>query len=163
MSTFFPVGNNFGFVEWSVDHRIYCAWRVKIFFFFYQLDPGQWWFLAHYRKCMDNLILISQNKFKAIIISTFFCFHRDTTVQTLTLQPTVQDGIIMYEDSPLVCLCIFALNTVFVFILLHIMYPSNIMSYWYTGVWSVPLCSHGCNFIFVKFTNRWRRWKMAIF
>ncbi|XP_064614845.1 von Willebrand factor A domain-containing protein 8-like [Liolophura sinensis] len=28
--------------------------------------------------------------------------HRDTTVQTLTLQPTVQDGIIIYEDSPLV-------------------------------------------------------------
>ncbi|XP_041358414.1 von Willebrand factor A domain-containing protein 8-like [Gigantopelta aegis] len=28
--------------------------------------------------------------------------HRDTTVQTLTLQPTVQDGIIVYEDSPLV-------------------------------------------------------------
>ena len=27
---------------------------------------------------------------------------RDTTVQTLTLQPTVQDGVIMYEDSPLV-------------------------------------------------------------
>lgn len=28
--------------------------------------------------------------------------HRDTTVQTLTLQPTVQDGVIVYEDSPLV-------------------------------------------------------------
>ncbi|XP_067669611.1 von Willebrand factor A domain-containing protein 8-like [Haliotis asinina] len=28
--------------------------------------------------------------------------HRDTTVQTLTLQPTVQDGVIIYEDSPLV-------------------------------------------------------------
>ncbi|KAL4635681.1 von Willebrand factor A domain-containing protein 8 isoform X1 [Arapaima gigas] len=28
--------------------------------------------------------------------------HRDTTVQTLTLQPSVQDGIIVYEDSPLV-------------------------------------------------------------
>lgn len=28
--------------------------------------------------------------------------HRDTTVQTLTLQPSVQDGIIIYEDSPLV-------------------------------------------------------------
>uniref|UniRef100_A0ABM0MSB4 von Willebrand factor A domain-containing protein 8-like n=1 Tax=Saccoglossus kowalevskii TaxID=10224 RepID=A0ABM0MSB4_SACKO len=28
--------------------------------------------------------------------------HRDTTVQTLTLQPNVQDGIIVYEDSPLV-------------------------------------------------------------
>jgi len=27
---------------------------------------------------------------------------RDTTVQTLTLQPTVHDGIIRYEDSPLV-------------------------------------------------------------
>lgn len=29
-------------------------------------------------------------------------FRRDTTVQTLTLQPTVQDGVIIYEDSPLV-------------------------------------------------------------
>lgn len=28
--------------------------------------------------------------------------HRDTTVQTLTLQPTVQDGVVLYEDSPLV-------------------------------------------------------------
>ncbi|XP_032258825.1 von Willebrand factor A domain-containing protein 8 isoform X3 [Phoca vitulina] len=28
--------------------------------------------------------------------------HRDTTVQTLTLQPSVQDGLIVYEDSPLV-------------------------------------------------------------
>ncbi|CAL1547451.1 unnamed protein product [Lymnaea stagnalis] len=28
--------------------------------------------------------------------------HRDTTVQTLTLQPTVRDGVIQYEDSPLV-------------------------------------------------------------
>ena len=28
--------------------------------------------------------------------------HRDTTVQTLTLQPTVIDGVIKFEDSPLV-------------------------------------------------------------
>lgn len=28
--------------------------------------------------------------------------HRDTTVQTLTLQPTVRDGIVVYDDSPLV-------------------------------------------------------------
>ncbi|XP_049790817.1 von Willebrand factor A domain-containing protein 8 [Schistocerca nitens] len=28
--------------------------------------------------------------------------HRDTTVQTLTLQPTVRDGVVIYEDSPLV-------------------------------------------------------------
>ncbi|XP_046853254.1 von Willebrand factor A domain-containing protein 8-like isoform X2 [Xenia sp. Carnegie-2017] len=28
--------------------------------------------------------------------------HRDTTVQTLTLQPTVDNGVIVYEDSPLV-------------------------------------------------------------
>lgn len=27
---------------------------------------------------------------------------RDTTVQTLTLQPTVKDGVVKYEDSPLV-------------------------------------------------------------
>uniref|UniRef100_A0A8C5PST0 von Willebrand factor A domain-containing protein 8 n=1 Tax=Leptobrachium leishanense TaxID=445787 RepID=A0A8C5PST0_9ANUR len=28
--------------------------------------------------------------------------HRDTTVQSLTLQPSVKEGIIVYEDSPLV-------------------------------------------------------------
>lgn len=28
--------------------------------------------------------------------------HRDTTVQTLTVQPTVKDGILIHEDSPLV-------------------------------------------------------------
>ncbi|KAF6208189.1 hypothetical protein GE061_016641 [Apolygus lucorum] len=28
--------------------------------------------------------------------------HRDTTVQSLTLQPTVKGGIVLYEDSPLV-------------------------------------------------------------
>ncbi|XP_063703631.1 von Willebrand factor A domain-containing protein 8 [Culicoides brevitarsis] len=28
--------------------------------------------------------------------------HRDTTVQTLTLQPSVRDGVIVHEDSPLV-------------------------------------------------------------
>ncbi|GAB6029233.1 von Willebrand factor A domain-containing protein 8 [Chamberlinius hualienensis] len=28
--------------------------------------------------------------------------HRDTTVQSLTLQPSVRDGVIVYEDSPLV-------------------------------------------------------------
>ncbi|KAK9871089.1 hypothetical protein WA026_011372 [Henosepilachna vigintioctopunctata] len=28
--------------------------------------------------------------------------HRDTTVQTLTVQPTVKDGILVHEDSPLV-------------------------------------------------------------
>lgn len=28
--------------------------------------------------------------------------HRDTTVQTLTLQSTVRDGVVVYEDSPLV-------------------------------------------------------------
>lgn len=28
--------------------------------------------------------------------------HRDTTVQTLTTQPTVKNGVVVYEDSPLV-------------------------------------------------------------
>lgn len=28
--------------------------------------------------------------------------HRDTTVQSLTVQPTVKDGLVIYEDSPLV-------------------------------------------------------------
>ena len=37
-----------------------------------------------------------------IILSNIYVVDRDTTVQTLTLQPTVQDGVISYEDSPLV-------------------------------------------------------------
>jgi von Willebrand factor A domain-containing protein 8 len=28
--------------------------------------------------------------------------HRDTTVQTLTLQPNIINGVVVYEDSPLV-------------------------------------------------------------
>lgn len=28
--------------------------------------------------------------------------HRDTTVQALTIQPTIRDGVVAYEDSPLV-------------------------------------------------------------
>lgn len=28
--------------------------------------------------------------------------HRDTTVQTLTVQPTIRDGVLVHEDSPLV-------------------------------------------------------------
>ncbi|XP_062831671.1 von Willebrand factor A domain-containing protein 8 isoform X2 [Anolis carolinensis] len=32
----------------------------------------------------------------------YFQLHRDTTVQSLTLQPSVKDGLIIYEDSPLV-------------------------------------------------------------
>jgi len=32
----------------------------------------------------------------------FFLFTRDTTVQSLTVQPTVKDGVIIYEDSALV-------------------------------------------------------------
>lgn len=28
--------------------------------------------------------------------------HRDTTVQSLTVQPTVKDGLVVYDDSPLV-------------------------------------------------------------
>ena len=39
--------------------------------------------------------------------------YRDTTVQTLTLQPTVQDGVIIYEDSPLVSFCLILENILF--------------------------------------------------
>jgi len=31
-----------------------------------------------------------------------YVLSRDTTVQTLTLQPTVHEGVIVYDDSPLV-------------------------------------------------------------
>ena len=34
------------------------------------------------------------------LLNCIYC--RDTTVQTLTLQPTVRDGVIIHEDSPLV-------------------------------------------------------------
>jgi len=30
-----------------------------------------------------------------------YVLSRDTTVQTLTLQPTVHEGVIVYDDSPL--------------------------------------------------------------
>lgn len=30
------------------------------------------------------------------------CLYRDSTVQTLTLQPSVQCGKVTYQDSPLV-------------------------------------------------------------
>ena len=30
-------------------------------------------------------------------------YFRDTTVQSLTIQPSVREGRIIYEDSPLVC------------------------------------------------------------
>ena len=41
--------------------------------------------------------------------------HRDTTVQTLTLQPTVRDGIVIYEDSPLVKVSFFFYQNNFIF------------------------------------------------
>ena len=57
---------------------------------------------------MFNLSL--KNRVVRLIISNFYFYrpreyiqlHRDTTVQSLTLQPTVESGIIIYEDSPLV-------------------------------------------------------------
>lgn len=36
------------------------------------------------------------------LILSVFPHFRDTTVQSLTLQPSVKDGLIIYEDSPLV-------------------------------------------------------------
>lgn len=38
---------------------------------------------------------------------------RDTTVQTLTVQPSVQQGRITYEDSPLVRLSLFISSSPF--------------------------------------------------
>lgn len=44
----------------------------------------------------------------------FWFNFRDTTVQTLTLQPSVKDGLIVYEDSPLVSnLTVQVFSTVF--------------------------------------------------
>ena len=36
------------------------------------------------------------------VIEKYFFLCRDTTVQSLTVQPTVVDGCVKYEDSPLV-------------------------------------------------------------
>lgn len=56
------------------------------------------------KKCKDLLIIYScsnTGSFPAWRCNVWFDF-RDTTVQTLTLQPSVKDGLIVYEDSPLV-------------------------------------------------------------
>ena len=45
--------------------------------------------------CLTKLCLIMKTCLLVL-------FLRDTTVQTLTLQSTVREGIIIYEDSPLV-------------------------------------------------------------
>ena len=42
------------------------------------------------------------------ILFLLFHHYRDTTVQSLTLQPNVQDGVIIYEDSPLVSSSVFS-------------------------------------------------------
>ncbi|KAI5107140.1 von Willebrand factor A domain-containing protein 8, partial [Silurus meridionalis] len=60
----------------------------------------------------EHLLLVGNQARKNKIVDRFLHLmnrpreylqlHRDTTVQTLTLQPSVRDGIIVYEDSPLV-------------------------------------------------------------
>lgn len=46
---------------------------------------------------------MSKHKFISLLTIKYIGFNfRDTTVQTLTLQPSVKDGLIVYEDSPLV-------------------------------------------------------------
>jgi hypothetical protein len=47
-------------------------------------------------------IILCEALFSCVMMETFVLDCRDTTVQTLTLQPTVRDGIVVYEDSPLV-------------------------------------------------------------
>lgn len=47
-------------------------------------------------KIMDRLLQLLNRPREYIQL------HRDTTVQTLTLQPMVRDGKVVYEDSPLV-------------------------------------------------------------
>ena len=62
----------------------------------------------------DVLIYISPEtdiapffKFTLVCYACVNCCHllsflRDTTVQSLTLQPTVEGGVVTYQDSPLV-------------------------------------------------------------
>ena len=49
---------------------------------------------------MVQMYLCRQTHDSADVCVSFV--NRDTTVQTLTLQPTVREGVIVYEDSPLV-------------------------------------------------------------
>lgn len=41
-------------------------------------------------------------RLKSLFNSQQNTLFRDTTVQSLTLQPTIVDGVVRYEDSPLV-------------------------------------------------------------
>uniref|UniRef100_A0A8D1PEQ8 von Willebrand factor A domain-containing protein 8 n=1 Tax=Sus scrofa TaxID=9823 RepID=A0A8D1PEQ8_PIG len=56
----------------------------------------------------DNLQGVGKNKIVDRFLHLlnrpreYIQLHRDTTVQSLTLQPSVKDGLIVYEDSPLV-------------------------------------------------------------
>lgn len=45
---------------------------------------------------------IQLNRFGYLQVWRSYVLFRDTTVQTLTLQPTVREGVIVYDDSPLV-------------------------------------------------------------
>lgn len=61
----------------------------KILFYFFFSGVGK-------NKIADRLLQLLNRPREYIQL------HRDTTVQTLTLQPTVRDGVVSYEDSPLV-------------------------------------------------------------
>lgn len=56
----------------------------------------------------DVLVSVREGKLCFFLLLTsdnvclFVFYIRDTTVQSLTLQPSVKDGLIKYEDSPLV-------------------------------------------------------------
>ena len=58
----------------------------------------------------DFIMLAKRNKKSLTFLSLSSCndlrLVRDSTVQTLTLQPSVQGGRVTYLDSPLVCMYI---------------------------------------------------------
>lgn len=70
-------------------------------------DQMSVYFLTNYKMCWFNF--------------------RDTTVQTLTLQPSVKDGLIVYEDSPLVSNpIIWMFSTVVFFLMIVVFQPLGV-------------------------------------
>lgn len=40
--------------------------------------------------------------FVTLCVARYMQLHRDSTVQSLTISPTLRDGVVVWEDSPLV-------------------------------------------------------------
>eukprot|EP00972_Heterocapsa_arctica_P048944 7210421-Heterocapsa_arctica.AAC.1 len=64
------------------------------------------WKLGHHLLLVGNQG-VGKNKLADRLLCLLSCereyvqLHRDTTVQSLTLAPTLRDGVVVWEDSPL--------------------------------------------------------------